>query len=83
MPVCSQGGEQAATLNELGVEAGGWDWRGGLGGLHTPLVVLCLEILWDTLLLHLKSGSWFVTVLCLLVCNLPQLLTNAVIFSLL
>ena len=53
-----------------------------VGSLHTPLVVLCLQILWGTLLLRLKSGSRFVNVLCL-VCNLPQLLTYAVIFSLL
>ena len=57
--------------------------EGWFGWSAHPLVVLCLQILWGTLLLHLKSGSWFVTVLCLLVCNLPQLLTYAVIFSLL
>ena len=51
--------------------------------MHTPSVLLCLQILWGTLLLRLKNGSRFVTVLCLVVCNLPQLLTYAVIFSLL
>ena len=56
--------------------------QGRFGWSAHPLGGAVLQILWGTLLLHLKSGSWFVTVLCLLVCNLPQLLTYSVIFSL-
>ena len=54
--------------------------KGGLGGLPTPLVVLCAGIM--ILLLVSQSGSWVLAFLyLLLIHNLPRLCTYTVLFS--
>ena len=67
----------AGLLDAVGwgmvVQIGGTGWRGGLGGLHTPLVVLCAGTMCGALLC-----SQYLTSLCLIVHNLSQLQIHTV-----
>ena len=62
------------------LQIAGSGWRGSLGGLPTPLVVLCALTMCGALLCsqYLTSGSWVLAFLCLIAHNLSQLQIHTV-----
>ena len=74
---------RAGPLGVMVGAIGGSGQRGGLGGLSTPLVMLCAGIILSTCFWswHLRNGSWVLAVLYHVVHNLPQLSMHRVIFS--